>query len=224
MNKTTEALKLAEEALEKVKKMFRSMTADESPDDTYIYVGEALAAIREALAEKLVAMILNDPHPPHRLCECTACLEYWTPLPDCDAFAASGKPKADPVKQEPVGELVLVHRKVLNKLGIDDEVINIVARTPAQQEPVATEHPLVAYAESYEQIARSGSSGKVSALAVATDIRQNMIPLTAAPVSAKREWVDLTDDELKAALEVHQVGLSVWIGRIAIAAFKEKNK
>ena len=38
------------------------------------------------------------------------------------------------------------------------------------------------------------------------------------------EWVDLTDDELKAALEVHQVGLSVRIGRIAIAAFKEKNK
>ena len=46
----------------------------------------------------------------------------------------------------------------------------------------------------------------------------------AAPVSAKLEWVDLTDDELKAALEVHQVGLSVRIGRIAIAAFKDKNK
>lgn len=43
-----------------------------------------------------------------------------------------------------------------------------------------------------------------------------------APV--ERQWVDLTDDELKAALEVHQVGLSVRIGRIAIAAFKEKNK
>ena len=86
------------------------------------------------------------------------------------------------LKKGPVGELVLVHRKVLNKLGIYDEVINTVAHTPAQQEPVATEHPLVAYAESYEQIARSGSSGKVSALAVATDIRQNMIPLTAANV------------------------------------------
>jgi len=46
----------------------------------------------------------------------------------------------------------------------------------------------------------------------------------AAQVSAKREWVELTDDELKAALEVHQVGLSIRIGRIAIAAFKEKNK
>jgi len=41
------------------------------------------------------------------------------------------------LKKGPVGELVLVHRKVLNKLGIDDEVINTVAHTPAQQEPVA---------------------------------------------------------------------------------------
>ena len=36
-------------------------------------------------------MVLDDPHPPHRLCECTACLEYWTPKPDCDHIAASGK-------------------------------------------------------------------------------------------------------------------------------------
>lgn len=49
-------------------------------------------------ANKIVAeqsIVLDDPHPPHRLCECTACLEYWTPLPDCDAFAASGKVIAD---------------------------------------------------------------------------------------------------------------------------------
>ena len=44
-----------------------------------------------------------DDHPPHRLCECRKCMEYFTPLPDCDAFAASGKPIAEPVKQEPVG-------------------------------------------------------------------------------------------------------------------------
>ena len=35
-----------------------------------------------------------DDHPPHRLCECRKCMEYFTPLPDCDAFAASGKPIA----------------------------------------------------------------------------------------------------------------------------------
>ena len=34
---------------------------------------------------------MND-HPPHRLCECRKCMEYFTPLPDCDAFAAYGKP------------------------------------------------------------------------------------------------------------------------------------
>lgn len=37
---------------------------------------------------------MND-HPPHRLCECRKCMEYFTPLPDCDAFAASGKPIAE---------------------------------------------------------------------------------------------------------------------------------
>lgn len=41
---------------------------------------------------------IND-HPPHRLCECRKCMEYFTPLPDCDAFAAFGKPIAE---QEPV--------------------------------------------------------------------------------------------------------------------------
>ena len=34
-------------------------------------------------------------HPPHRLCECRKCMEYFTPLPDCDAFAAFGKPIAE---------------------------------------------------------------------------------------------------------------------------------
>ena len=36
-----------------------------------------------------------DDHPPHRLCECRKCMEYFTPLPDCDAFAAFGKPIAE---------------------------------------------------------------------------------------------------------------------------------
>lgn len=64
MNKTTEELnqariekleaaaKLAKEALEKVKKLFRSMTAIEWPDDPYISVGEALAAITSRMAEQ----------------------------------------------------------------------------------------------------------------------------------------------------------------------------
>ena len=48
-----------------------------------------------------------DDHPPHRLCECRKCMEYFTPLPDCDAFAASGKPIAEqPVSQEYQDHLV----------------------------------------------------------------------------------------------------------------------
>ena len=86
MNKTTEALKLAEEALHAE---LESDTCEEFQDAAE-KCHKALAAIREALANQ--SIVLNDPHPPHRLCECTACLEYWTPLPDCDAFAGGGKP------------------------------------------------------------------------------------------------------------------------------------
>jgi len=43
--------------------------------------------------------------------------------------------------------------------------------------PAANQHPLIAYAESYEQMARV-SSAKVDSLSVAIDIRQNMIPVT----------------------------------------------
>lgn len=78
-------LRLAEKLLSEIHRGNTTPMAEESWD-------KALAAIREALAEQSMAMILNDPHPPHRLCECTACLEYWTPLPDCDAFAGGGKP------------------------------------------------------------------------------------------------------------------------------------
>ena len=42
--------------------------------------------------------------------------------------------------------------------------------------------------------------------------------LYAAPVSAKREWVDLTDDEIRCCW------LHAAIARRVIAAFKEKNK
>ena len=50
--------------------------------------------------------------------------------------------------------------------------------------------------------------------------------LKGAPVSAKREWVDLTDDEIYDALaEVRFVRDNLLDGcRALIAAFKEKNK
>ena len=96
-------LKLAEEALEyHTRPTCMCFAGCPDCDQTYAPdLNKALAAIREARRAEQ-SIVLNDPHPPHRLCECTACLEYWTPLPDCDAFAASGKPIAEPVKQEPV--------------------------------------------------------------------------------------------------------------------------
>jgi len=112
MNKTTHAFKLAEEALVK---------ANHFQD-----CEDALVAVREVLAEQ--SIVLNDPHPPHRLCECTACLEYWTPLPDCDAFAASDKPIADTVKTYEQGYLD----------GYDAGLIFANSRVePVKQEPVA---------------------------------------------------------------------------------------
>ena len=47
------------------------------------------------------------------------------------------------------------------------------------------------------------------------------IPLYAAPVSAKREWVDLTDGEIHELVLTWEANALV---RAVIAAFKEKNK
>ena len=58
-----------------------------------VEVGQKLYAAPVQQAEK-EPFDMND-HPPHRLCECRKCMEYFTPLPDCDAFAASGKPIAE---------------------------------------------------------------------------------------------------------------------------------
>ena len=44
----------------------------------------AAAAIGEALSEQ--SLVLDDPHPPHRCCECAECLEYFKGRP-CDDYA-----------------------------------------------------------------------------------------------------------------------------------------
>ena len=54
-------------------------------------------------------------------------------------------------------------------------------------------------------------------------------PLYAAPVSAKREWVDLTDDEIMdlvrdECVDMRWPSTPLFIARAIIAAFKEKNK
>jgi len=88
-------------------------------------------------------------------------------------------------EQEPVGELVLVHRKVLNKLGIDDEVINTVAHTPAQQEPVA---------KRFEKMHANGDVW-ITTIAAAPDLLEALQALDTlfAPIAkdtTAAQWID----------------------------------
>lgn len=49
---------------------------------------------------------------------------------------------------------------------------------PMQGPAPAKRHPLEVYAEAYETMARASDNGDVSCASVATDIRQNMMPVT----------------------------------------------
>ena len=154
MNKTTEALKLAEEALNAML-THMGMDEDEWTKPTFNQAREALAAIREVLAE--------------------------------------------PVKHEPVMDYEhICALRESEQIQAGDSYFFV---RPENDTPTSRKM----FFQGFERGFHKGLK-------------------YAAQVSAKREWVELTDDELKAALEVHQVGLSVRIGRIAIAAFKEKNK
>ena len=119
MNKTIDALKLAEEALVK-------------SNHFHDYEDE-LAAIREALAEQ--PMVLDDPHPPNRCCECADCLEYFKGR-SCDDYA-------EPVKQEPV-ELGYCRAEKMCRAWCGNSacVSNQAAPVqPVKQEPVAWHEP-----------------------------------------------------------------------------------
>ena len=80
-----------------------------------------------------------DDHPPHRLCECRKCMEYFTPLPDCDAFAAFGKPIAEQTNTQlmegfrPVSEMVAEHKQDPKKAA----AIEKAKMRKAEQKPVA---------------------------------------------------------------------------------------
>jgi len=165
MNKTTEALKLAEEALEGWKEYDTWTDQQMWNDDDE----EALAAIREALAEqeKLV------PKVSHGLCGGCAktaadgwalyCVECWE--------------KAEPV-QEPVAIVVEVDRH-----------------------------------------------GDATVVSGAWQLDGGTHTFYAAPVSAKREWVDLTCQEITALIMEGAAG-GGWQGfaERVLAAWKEKNK
>ena len=92
MNKTTEALKLAEEALSEMMQLMDDIRLGDYKPDTFTNqpAEEALAAIREALAEEP----LLEPEG-----RCKECMAYNGHLDCCS--------NAEPVKQEPVAEYAL---------------------------------------------------------------------------------------------------------------------
>lgn len=73
---------------------FQSETGIENnqADSLKDHIRDATKMVSDHIADA-GKMVLDDPHQPHRLCECTACLEYWTEKPACDqdAFADAGK-------------------------------------------------------------------------------------------------------------------------------------
>ena len=121
---------------------------------------------------------MND-HPPHRLCECRKCMEYFTPLPDCDAFAASGKPIAEQANTQlmegfrPVSEMIAEHKQDPKKAA----AIEKAKMRKAEQEPVAVVE--ITYGREPECYV----TGNID------DFPEGVFKLYAAPVRTK----DLTD-------------------------------
>ena len=127
-----------------------------------------------------------------------------------------------PVKQEPVAEIIGFERtndirgvkripriKWNVPLWEDESPLQLgnlyAAPQPVKQEPVAWKD--LTYGNLHHQ-----------------DFG-NSIPLYAAPVSAKREWVDLTDDEIGAVMDFgYATDSELENARAVITAFKEKNK
>ena len=113
------------------------------------------------------------------------------------------------------------HGEELYCVGIDDiaDIIREALAEPVKQEPVA-----------WAYIDADGSF--MDALDRQHGAYQT--PLYAAPVSAKREWVDLTDDEIdlieqqvycRTTQKGRPLGVyAVELVRAVITAFKEKNK
>ena len=192
----------------------------EAAEDKYIGTERTLerfAALvaaheREKLAEQ-EPFDMND-HPPHRLCECRKCMEYFTPLPDCDAFAAFGKPIAEQTNTQlmegfrPVSEMIAEHKQDPKKAA----AIEKAKMRKAEQKPVAVVE--ITYGREPECYV----TGNID------DFPEGVFKLYAAPVRTK----DLTGQDL-CDLEV-SVG---WKGdshefeaivKAVIAKYKEKNK
>ena len=222
MNKLEQAARQALEALEV------STDWDIGAKGKQLESMRAITALREALAEqekplyrKVLREMLDaheqaeqepfdmDEHPPHRLCECRKCMEYFTPLPDCDAFAAFGKPIAEQTNTQlmegfrPVSEMIAEHKQDPKKAA----AIEKAKMRKAEQEPVAWHEP-----NAYGNVTTHRDWANAN----------GWLPLYASPVRTK----DLTDDE------IDDVRDKTWclnnslrkFARAVIAAYKEKNK
>jgi hypothetical protein len=182
MNKTTEALKLAEEVISKYSLYCECMGNDDAQ--------EALAAIREALAEQTQLQQAKE-----MLLAVDDVVKQSLSLAVQDDFAASGK--------------------LMDHIANGGKVI----AEPVKQKPVATKQLPDPYDDRDGVWFDLEGLGRLKALPAGTK-------LYAAPVSAKREWVELTDDEIYDALaEVRFVRDNLLDGcRAVIAADREKNK
>ena len=196
-------------------------------DDCGILFNSRMEALRDALAEQAEQEQFDiDDHPPHRLCECRKCMEYFTPLPDCDAFAASGKPIAEQTNNQfmegfrPVSEMIAEHKQdpkkaaAIERAELRKQVAALKAVLDAwnnvEQEPVAW--------VDLEQ----WQSGEYDCF-TSEKVADYMTPLYVAPVRTK----DLTDDEIQNLR--HKIDWTAeWsyvnFARAVIAADREKNK
>ena len=154
-------------------------------------------------------------HPPHRLCECRKCMEYFTPLPDCDAFASFGKPIAEQTNTQlmegfrPVSEMIAEHKQDPKKAA----AIEKAKMRKAEQKPVAIIEK------------EAGFETEVYATGHADSLPDGVFKLYAAPVRTK----DLTDDEIMkinvdTASIVPTCDRQFHFARAVITKFKEKNK
>lgn len=231
-DKTTEALKLAEEALDEA--MTYTSCESWSPSMTKD-CAKALAAIREVLAKPEITTpdvcgevcaraklcygcgkALDEANAKHEpLCEDEGCPHHGTPHICFSDPSVLDKPFACETGECPDKSLCAGACECLYKAE------------PVKQEPVMDYEHICALRES-EQI-KAGDSYFFARPENDTPTSRKMFfqgfergfhkgLKYAAQVSAKREWVDLTDDE------IWDCDVNTANARRVIAAFKEKNK
>ena len=222
MNKTTEALKLAEEAL-----------CAELESDTCEEFAEAAEKCHKALAAIREALAMTD--------KTTEAFEaWWSDTGEQSLFALNTTTDDDikilagiaweaairevlaESKQAPDGRIPKTVFTIEDigkaaEMGRQAGMIDALAE-PVKQKPVGVFANVNALTPEkgtrWEQMVDSAYDGV------------KYIHLYAAPVSAKREWVDLTDDEVDKLLDrAWDVRLPLpEFARTVITAFKKKNK